>query len=137
MGNRKDQKPEKRGDLHLQAVDHASAHEQKGRCATGPFLANVEPKLGLRLYRTRHLVSQGAAVSANQEPFFFFFFDAMMNPPGLDRLTALEPLFENPARIAISIYGTGHFRATSFYEKRFDFKSLINVHVSINGGSER
>jgi hypothetical protein len=42
-------------------------------------LANVELKLGLRPHRTRPSVLQGAAISANQEPFFFFFFDAMMN----------------------------------------------------------
>jgi hypothetical protein len=55
------------------------SQEQKGRHEAGPFLTNVQPKLGLRSHRTRSSDLQGAAMSENQEPFFFFCFFAMVN----------------------------------------------------------
>jgi hypothetical protein len=64
------------------------AHKQKGQCATGPFLANDEPKLRQQPVPKLAPGFEKGGDSANYFGFFvFLFFFAMMNPPGLDRLT--------------------------------------------------
>jgi hypothetical protein len=61
-------------DLHLQAVDHA-----KGPARGRPFVGKRRAEARSATASSAPFGFARAPTSANQEPFFFFFFDAIMN----------------------------------------------------------